>query len=169
MAIMNSLRTTALVSITAAATTLLIQACGGGGAVAQSSSSDTDTIEGVWESTITSKDCSSGAVLGQPFKALLVFRRGGTVDVDNAMGRTMRGNIYGIWVHNASTSYTTNVVHQRFNEDGTYAGINKIQRSLTLSADAAGFTSNLTVQVFDTTGAMVGQACPTEVATRMAL
>jgi len=99
---LTSLKTLALVSVTALATTLLIQACGGGGAVAQSAS-DADVIEGVWDATVTNKDCTSGAVLGQPFKALIVFRRAGTVDVDNAQGRTLRGNIYGTWKHGADT------------------------------------------------------------------
>lgn len=165
---LTSLKTATLVSVTALATTLLIQACGGGGAVAQSAS-DADVIEGVWDATVTNKDCTSGAVLGQPFKALIVFRRGGTVDVDNAQGRTTRGNIYGIWKHGAGAAYTANVVHQRFNPDGTYAGVSKIQRTLTLSADANAFTGTLAVQMLDTAGAVVAQFCPTETAVRMAL
>ena len=165
---LTSLKTAALVSVTAVATTLLIQACGGGGAVAQSAS-DADVIEGVWDATVTNKDCTSGAVLGQPFKALIVFRRGGTVDVDNAQGRSLRGNIYGTWKHGAGTAYTANVAHQRFNPDGTYAGMNKIQRALTLSADTNAFTDTLAVQVLDTAGTVVGQACPTETAVRMTL
>ena len=40
----------------------LMQACGGG-ANAQSSTSEPDPLEGVWESTVTIKDCTSGAVL----------------------------------------------------------------------------------------------------------
>ncbi|HZT56325.1 MAG TPA: hypothetical protein VFA35_08875 [Burkholderiaceae bacterium] len=165
---LTSLKSAALVSVTAAATTLLIQACGGGDAVAQSAS-DADVVEGVWDSTVTNKDCTSGAVLGAPFKALIVFRRGGTFDADNAQGRALRGNIYGIWKHGAGTAYTANAVHQRFNPDGTYAGTNKVQRSLTLAADASTFTSTLAVQMLDTSGNVVGQACPTETAVRMNL
>ena len=43
---MTSLKTYALIAVSAAATTLLIQACGGGDAVAQTTT-DTDAIEGV--------------------------------------------------------------------------------------------------------------------------
>ena len=70
----KSLKTVALVSVTAAAATLFIQACGGG-AVAQAAS-DADPVEGVWESTLTIKDCASGAVL-TTFKGLAVLHRGG--------------------------------------------------------------------------------------------
>jgi hypothetical protein len=162
----GSLKSVALISATVAATTLLFQACGGS-AVAQAI--DADVIEGVFESTVTNKDCPSGAVLGAPFKALLVFHRGGTVEVDNASSRSTRGNIYGLWKRGAGAGYTANVVHQRFNADGTYAGLNKIQRTLTLAADASGFTATMAVQVLDTTGAVVGQFCPTESAVRMNL
>jgi hypothetical protein len=47
--------------------------------------------------------------------------------------------------------------------------MNKIQRALTLSADTNAFTGTLAVQVLDTTGTVVGQACPTETAVRMTL
>jgi len=58
----NSLKTFALVAVSAAATTLLMQACGGG-ANAQSTQQEADPIEGAWESTVTIKDCTSGAAL----------------------------------------------------------------------------------------------------------
>lgn len=59
----NSLKSVALVSLTALATTFLIQACGGSDAMAQVAS-DADPIEGVWDFTVTRKDCAGGAVLG---------------------------------------------------------------------------------------------------------
>ena len=162
----NSLKTTALVSVTAAATLLVIQACGGG-AVAQAS--DANVIEGVWDTTVTAKDCASGATLGTPFKTLLVFRRGGTFDVDIAPGRSTRGNVYGAWKQSAGTTYTANAVHHRFNPDTTLAGSNRIQRALTLAADANAYTATLAIQVFDTAGATLSQACATEAAVRLNL
>ena len=71
----NSLKTVALMTVTAAATSLLLQACGGGDALAQSAS-DADPVEGVWESTLTVKDCTSGAVLAT-FKGQSVLHRVG--------------------------------------------------------------------------------------------
>lgn len=162
----GSIKSIALLSVSAAAVTLLIQACGGG-AVAQST--DMDVIEGVFESTVTTKDCASGAVLGAPFKALFLFQRGGTVEIDTSSSRPTRGNIYGVWKHGAGTAYTATVVHQRFNADGTYAGLNKIQRTLTLNADASGFTSTLVAQLLDSSGAVIQQFCPTETGTRVSL
>lgn len=162
----GSLKSVGLVSVTAACVTLLMQACGGG---AMAQSSDADVIEGVFESTVTNKDCTSGAVLGAPFKALFVFHRGGTVEIDTSASRATRSNIYGVWKRGTGTNYTANVVHQRYNADGSYAGLNKIQRTLTLSADATAFTSTLVAQLLDTSGTLIQQFCPTETGTRIPL
>lgn len=162
----------ALVGAKAAAAVLLFQACVGGAAMAQSANSSR-AIEGIWDTTVTARDCASGAPLGPPFKALIVFRRGGTFDVDNTPGgaqaRALRGNIYGIWKRGAGTTYTANAVHHRYNPDGSYGGNNLIQRSLTLAADANSFTSTLAVQILDLNGTVVSEVCPTEVGVRMNL
>ncbi len=166
----SSLQSAALVSVTAAATTFLIQACGGG-AVAQPAG-EADLIEGVWEATVTVKDCATGAMIGQPFPALLAFQRGGSVGIDNT-ARSSRGNIYGVWRRStgagAANGYAVNVIHQRFNPDGTYAGNNRIDRTLTLAADGNTFTASLVVKVLNTSGVVVSQLCPTETAVRVDL
>jgi hypothetical protein len=54
----------------------------------------------------------------------------------------------------------------RFNADGSYAGSNKVTRTITLSTDANAFTSTLAVDVEDPAGASVASACGTETATR---
>ena len=96
---MTSLKTYALIAVSAAATTLLIQACGGGDAVAQTTT-DTDAIEGVWESNVTIKDCASGAVL-RTFKGAGLFHRGGSLTADNSLPRAPQGIALGNWKRNA--------------------------------------------------------------------
>lgn len=155
-------------SIRGAVAALLTLACGAGAAFAQGAPG-ARAIEGIWDSTVTSKDCASGAALGPPFKALIVFRRGGSFDVDSTQGRTARGSIYGLWKQEVGPAFSANAVHLRYNPDGTYAGLNKIQRSVTLAADAASFTSTLAVQILDLNGNVVGEVCPTEAAVRMNL
>lgn len=168
----SSLPSAAFVGVKAAAAMLAIQACSVGSVMAQSASAPI-SLEGVWESTVTAKDCASGAALGPPFKALIVFRRGSTFDVDSAQGgaqgRAQRSNIYGTWKRVSGSAYVADAVHQRFNPDGSYAGNNMIQRSLTLSADGAGFTSAIKVQILDLNGNVLNEVCPTEVAVRMSL
>lgn len=165
---LNSLRSAARASLKVAAATLLIQACGAGVAFAQGAPG-ARAIEGMWDSTVTSRDCTSGTPLGPPFKALILFRRGGSFDVDSTQGRGVFGNIYGLWKQGVGPAYSANAVHLRFNDDGTFAGLNKIQRSVTLAADAGSFTSTLKVQILDVNGNVLNEVCPTEAAVRMEL
>lgn len=109
---LSALKTVSLVTLTAAATSLLIQACGGG-AMAQTAA-DADPIEGVWESSVTIKDC----IL-------------------------------------------------RFNPDGSLAGSQKIQRSVTLAADGTTFTATVAAQVIDLSGVVLQPICGSETAVRI--
>lgn len=82
----------------------------------------------------------------------------------------MFGDIYGLWKQGVGAAYSANAVHLRYLPDGiTYAGMNKIQRSVTLSADADSFTSAIKVQILDLNGNVLNEVCPTEAAVRMSL
>jgi hypothetical protein len=159
----QSLRTVALVAVTAAATMLLIQACGGNAIAA---GDDREPIEGAFDATVTAKNCSTGAVTGT-LKALLLFHRGGTVTIDNTQA-SLRGLILGTWTRGSGDNYVSEVSHFRYNTDGTLAGVNKIRRTIVLSSDATTFTANLRVQVLGNDGTLLSEVCPTETATRVA-
>ena len=161
----NSLKVTALVSVTAAATTLLIQACGGGDAVAQSAT-QIDTIVGVWESTATIKDCSTGAALGS-FKGHSMFHHGGTVSADNSRPPTTRGAAFGTWKHESGSAYSATLLFMRFNPDLTLAGTQKAKITRTLSADGNSFTGEVTGQVIYTAGAVSSTYCASDAGTRV--
>ena len=161
---MTSLKTYALVAVSAAATTLLIQACGGG-AIAQTTS-DADAIEGMWESNVTIKDCTSGAVL-RAFKGVGLFHRGGSLTADNSLPRATQGIALGNWKRGAGKEYTANARFLRFNADGSLAGSQKFQRALTLAADGNNFAGTLAAQVFDADGAQVQALCGSETAIRI--
>lgn len=160
----TALKSLALVSVTAAATSLLIQACGGG-AIAQSAS-DADAIEGVWDSTVTVKDCSSGALLNT-FKGASLFHRGGTLSGDNSMPPPTRGAAFGTWSRAVDGSYTARLWFTRFNADGSVAGTQKVVRTLALTADGRSFSGSLAIQVLSPSGAVVAQGCGTEAGARV--
>ncbi|MEO8525363.1 MAG: hypothetical protein ABI460_11640 [Caldimonas sp.] len=161
---LNSLQSAALVTLTAAATTLLIQACGGN-AEAQTAS-DANPIEGVWESAVTIKDCTSGAIV-RTFKGETLFHRGGSLSADNSLPVPSRGASYGNWKQGVGTSYTANFRFLRFNPDGSLAGSQKVSRSLTLSSDMNTLTGTLTGQVFDTADVVLQPICGSETAVRI--
>jgi hypothetical protein len=160
----KALKSAALISITAVATSILIQACGGG-AVAQTAS-DADAIEGVWDSTITIKDCTTAAVL-KTFKGAGMFHRGGTLSADNSMPPPTRGAAMGVWKRGTGSNYTANMWFMRFNADGTLAGTQKVQRTLALAADSNSLTGTLALQIIDTSGAVLQQGCGSETAVRV--
>ena len=160
----KSLKSAALVAVTAAATSLLIQACGGG-AVAQTAS-DADPIEGVWESSITIKDCASGAVV-RSFKGEGMFHRGGSLTADNSLPPPTRGLALGNWQHGGGLTYTANFRFLRFNPDGSVAGSQKVQRVLNLSADRNSLTGTITGQVLDPAEVVLQPICGSETAVRI--
>jgi len=160
----RSLKTISLVSVTAAATSLLIQACGGS---AQAGSAPApDPIQGTWSSAVTIKDCTSGAVLKQ-FGGTSLFHYGGTLSADNTMPVPSRGAAFGVWQAGSGGQYTADIWFYRFNADGTVAGTQKVERTLTLSADGNALNGPLTLQVLDSTGTVVQRGCGTEVSTRV--
>lgn len=160
----RSIRSVAVVTVTAAATIFLIQACGGGDATAADDVGE--PVEGAWDSTVTARSCDTGAVTGT-FRGLLAIHRGGTATIDtSAADRPLRGAILGSWSRGDGPDWTVDVSHFRYNADGTLAGTNKIRRTITLAADAASYTATLDVRVLATDGAQLARFCPTETATR---
>ena len=166
MAPSKSLKSVTLITTTAAATLLLIQACGGG-AWAEAGG-DADPVEGVWESVVTVKDCSNGAVLAS-FRGVAVHHRGGTVSADNSRPPATRGAAFGTWKRTAGgagNAYTATFVFMRFNPDSSLAGTQKVQRSFTLGADGNSLAGTNVVQIIDAAGVVLQQGCATETGVR---
>lgn len=160
----KSSKSAALIAVTAAATTLVIQA-GGGGAVAQSAR-DADPIEGVWDFTVTRKDCASGAVLGTQ-KSASLFHRGGALSNDNSTAPATHGAMFGSWKRASGSAYAVNMVFMRFSADGTLAGTQKVQRSMVMAGDGNGITGTVAVQTIDTVGVVTARGCASETAVRV--
>ncbi len=136
----------------------------GGNAVAKHD--DRDPIEGAFNSTVTVKSCENSAVLGST-QALLLFHRGGTVTIDNTLGRLQRGLILGTWERERGKRYTSEVSHFNYFEDGTLSGTNKITRTIVLGSDGDSFTAQLRVRVFGVDGTLLAEVCPTETGARV--
>ncbi len=160
----KSLKSVALVAVTAAATLLLIQACGDG-AVAQAT--DADAVEGSWEAVITVRDCTTGATI-LTAKGQGVFHRGGTLTDTNASPPTTRGVGFGTWRRDATAqNYTARFRFNRYNPDGTFAGTQRVTRVFTLSADGNTQTSTNTSQTLDAAGTVLQNGCASDVSTRV--
>jgi hypothetical protein len=156
----------ALAVVPAFLTTLLIQACGGSSdAIAQAASAD--PIEGVWESAVTIRDCATGNAI-RTFKGLGVLHRGGTATATNNQPTAVNGPALGTWTRTGtSPSYTLAFRFYRYNPDGTYAGAQRLVRTVTLAASGSAFTGTIAAQVLDPTDAVLQEVCGTETATRV--
>jgi len=147
----------------AVATMLFIQACGGGGdAVAQSTG---EPIEGVWEAAVTQRDCTTNAALAN-FRGAHVFHRGGTLTDTNAAPTASRGPGFGTWSRTGSDTYVTKFRFNRYLADGTFAGTQIVNRTVTLSADGNSVAGVSQTLLLDPAGATVGQGCASDASTR---
>jgi len=149
-------------------TALLIQACGGGGRAVAQSVTDADPIEGVWESAVTIRDCSSGAPL-RAFKGLSVLHRGGTASATNSNPPSSAGPAFGTWRPTSTpANYTAAFRLMRFNPDGTHAGAQNLTRTLKLEADRNSMTGTISAELLDPSNAVVGAPiCGVETAVRV--
>lgn len=156
----------ALALIPSIFTLLLVQACGGSSdAVAQAATEQADPIEGVWESTVTIRDCTSGAVV-RSFKGMNNFHRGGTLSDTNFAPTATRGPGMGVWRKTGASSYTASFRFYRYNTDGTLAGSQKVTRTTTL-ADANNASGTISAQVLDTSENVLQTLCGTETSVRV--
>ena len=126
-----------------------------------------DQIEGVWDVTVTARDCATGAALGV-FNAQAMFHRGGTLTDMSAAPPTSRGIGVGVWRRDGpGPTYTAMFRFNRFNPDGTLALSRVVTRKLTLSFDANMETSVNTSEDRDPSGTVVATGCTTDVGTRL--
>ena len=160
----SSLRSFSLALVPAIATLLFVQACGGAGEAVAQTSSGADPMEGVWESVVTARNCTTGEAVGT-FRGAQVFHRGGTLSDTNASPPTTRGPGFGVWSRTAS-GYTATFRFYRYNPDGSLAGTTRVTRVMSLSADANTVNSTNSVQVLGLDGSMQQSTCATDVSTR---
>ena len=160
----SSLKSAALVTVTAAATLLLIQACGDG-AVAQAT--DVDPVEGAWEAVITVRDCTTGATILTE-RGQQVLHRGGTLNDTNAPPPTTRGVGFGTWRRDATVAgFTARFRFDRYNPDGSLAGTQRVTRAFTVSAGGNTQISTNNWQVLDAAGAVLQNTCAGDGSTRV--
>lgn len=160
----KSMKSVALMSVTAAATLLLIQACGGS---AQAQANDADPVEGAWGAAVAVRDCTTNAVLFVG-RSQAMAQRGGIWSQTDASPPTTRGVGFGTWTRDATAqNYTTRFRFMRCNADGSFAGTVRVTRVFTLSADGNTQTSTNTSQTLDAAGTVLQSGCGSDVSTRV--
>lgn len=124
-------------------------------------------IEGLWDETVTIKDCSSGAAL-MVSRGTNLFIRGGALVATNNAPPTVMGPAFGEWWHESRGYYFGAKMRlNRFNPDGSFAGIREIEREITLDNHADELTGTVSTHDYDPAGTLLAVICATESGTRV--
>jgi len=123
-------------------------------------------LQGVWDVTVTIRDAAGNPL--QSFRAMNMYIRGGVFEEFGARNPPeFRGPGMGVWRPEGDDRYSAVLEFFRFNVDGTFAGTQKVTRTIELSEGQDSFTSNATIQILDINGQPVGlTGYATETATR---
>jgi hypothetical protein len=122
-------------------------------------------LQGVWDSQVTLTDCEGHTIAS--FRALEMFGEGGTVtSVDNTPP-TGHGPGLGQWEFLGDHMYSAPFQFFNFNSDGSFAEVQKIERTIKLMHQGSTYASSVTFQAIDPNGNVVRSGCGSEAATRI--
>jgi len=124
------------------------------------------SLEGVWDSQVTSTDCNSHILMA--FRAFELFHQGGTLTTTgNANSPALSSPGLGTWQRTGMRTFTSTLQFFTFNPDGSFAGTVKIAGQIHLSDHGNSFTGTSTFAVYDPDGNLVFSGCGTDVGTRL--
>lgn len=126
------------------------------------------SIEGVWAVTATPRDCTTGAVLGPPVRALATFHQGGTVTNSVALLLAQpgqRSSGHGVWTRVGSTVIERSATIIIFDSAIFQAGWAVDTQTNTMT-DANNFTSFGDVLLYNINREFVRRLCATRVGER---
>ena len=125
------------------------------------------SLEGAWDSQVTSTDCNGNILMA--FRSFELFHQGGTfTGTGNAGNPELGSPVLGTWQRTPGMrTFTSPIQFFTFNPDGSFAGTVKLERQIHLSADGNSYTATSTFQIYDPDGNLLFSGCGTEVATRL--
>lgn len=128
-----------------------------------------NTVEGTWQGLVTPRDCQTGASLGDPFKNLLTFMKGGTMLEDNAdpIDGPYHTSAHGIWKHTSGRNYSFVFLRYFFDPNRTFLGTERIRVNVRLNRDFNSLTANGPFEVLDPNDNVVFTGCASITATRL--
>ncbi len=123
-----------------------------------------DRSVGTWEYEVHLFACDTGQTRAR-FRAATLFNAGGTLLDTNTSPPATRGPAFGTWRYDrASRSWIANMRFYRYNPDGSYAGANEVQRTLTFDGDAS--SGRIVARVLGPNEEPLATSCGEEIGTR---
>ena len=127
--------------------------------------SDARAIEGVWDITVTRRNCQTGTAILTAV-AMITYARGGTMlDWGTGMAPSLRSPGQGLWNHLSGRNFYSAFQFFRFNVDGTLAGRQIVRTQIELGYDGI-YRNSATAQILDVNGNVIQNNCSTATATR---
>jgi len=123
------------------------------------------SLEGVWDVSVTVKDCQTGAPI-RTVRSIQGFRQDGSFT--ETANTFLRGESVGAWNRSGNQTYAARFWFFRYKPDGTFASIAQALDLITLSQDGNEFTSRGTIQDFDANNVSLSIGCFTHAAKRLA-
>ena len=125
------------------------------------------SIEGVWRTTVTQRNCQTGDVI-RTFRGLSTYHEGGAMsETSSALPPALRSPGHGVWEKESPSTYSSSFIFQFYNPDGTLAGTQKITSTITLGGrNGNTYETNTSIQVFDVNNNLLGTGCATANAVR---
>ena len=133
-----------------------------------SSAGSERTIQGVWQTLVTPRNCQTGQPVAPTFHGLFTFNQGGTLSEFGVVANpALRSPGHGLWQHEQGWSdYSLKFTFLRYDAIGVFIGTQKVTATLELGASGDEFTTNGSVEVFDASGNLIGMGCATAAGTR---
>ena len=124
------------------------------------------SIVGTWQTSVTARNCQTGAPVAPAFPGLLTFNQGGTLSGTS----TAVTSVYGVWQReNGLQQYSFAFISLRYNANGMFIGTQKVRQTATfggIGASGNEFTTTGTSEVFDADGNLIATGCATSTGTR---
>jgi hypothetical protein len=134
-----------------------------------SSKSSERTIEGVWRTVVTFRNCQTGDALAS-IQGVFTFHEGGTMSefgIGPGSNPALRSPGHGLWRRALGwQEYEFTFFHYRYNASGVLLGTQKIVATLQLGASGDEFSAVSASQALDPNDNVLGNFCATSVGTR---
>ena len=120
-------------------------------------------LQGVWNVSVTVRNCDTGQVIRQ-LHALNLYIHDGSMTETAA--NFLRTPSVGTWRQVHGDTYTSMFEFFRYNPDGSFATLARVTRTIELNEEGTRFTSTGTVEDFNADSVRVALGCSTETAVR---
>ena len=142
----------------------------GGAQIVVSGQKQERTIEGVWRTVVTPRNCITGLPAAPSFPGLFTFSKGGTLSeygISPGLSPALRSPGHGVWQREHGwQEYSFAFTFYRYNASGVFLGSQKITAALELGASGDDFASRSAIEILDVSGNLIGMGCATAVGTR---